>query len=108
MSEDFYDAEIAPKLAGIAKLCEEHGMSLVAKVEFEPGKHGTTVERREGASYPMLLAEWAAMCNGNVDLLTWKIMAHAREHGHSSAQLSVMGVPPQPRSLTVELLRGAS
>lgn len=96
--ETFYDREIAPKLAEVAKLCEAHGMSLVANVEWGPRKGGVTIFETPDASAAHQIVRMAAMCNGNADSLIWGLMAHARKHGHTSACLFQLGVPLKPEA----------
>lgn len=93
--EDFYDAEIAPRLLEVAQLCEAQGMSIVAQVEYEPGKRGETSYEAGDASYPQRLVHWAARCHGNVDTLLLVMLRHAREHGHASIFLAQLGVLPR-------------
>lgn len=92
-SEEFYDREIAPALMAIAQKCEDHGISLVAKVEWEPGESGTTAAVRADASFALQLAHWAAASHGNVDALVMQCMRYGQEHGHSSLCLKQLGVP---------------
>ena len=40
MTEEYYDNEIAPKLAELAMICTGNGMSFFAAVEYEPGEIG--------------------------------------------------------------------
>lgn len=94
--EAYYDREIAPKLAEIAKDCEAHGMSLVAVVEWAARKGGVTIYEAADASVSTEVARMAARCNGNVDALVMGLLAHARKHGHRSMYLSTLGVPATP------------
>lgn len=96
--EAFYDREIAPKLLEVAKLCEVHEMSLVANVEWAPGKGGLTITETSSASVAQHLVRMAARCNGNVDALLMGIVAHARKHGHASVYLRTLGVPTKPEA----------
>ncbi|KQN09849.1 hypothetical protein ASE85_02625 [Sphingobium sp. Leaf26] len=96
MSEQIYDELIAPKLLEIGKLCEEHGLPVVAQVEYAPGDFGLTQFRPDGASLPMKLMAISARCGGNVDTLFMAIERHAREHGHGSIYLHRLGVPITP------------
>lgn len=47
--EDWYDAEIAPKLLGLAGRCRERGMAMVATVEYAPGERGSTMALPDNA-----------------------------------------------------------
>lgn len=94
--EKFYDREVAPALLALAKKCEDNGLSIVAKVEWEPGETGTTATIRDGAGFGLHLTHWAATANSNVDSLIMACMRHGREHGHQSACLTVLGVSAMP------------
>ncbi len=94
--EAYYDREVAPRLAEIARNCEAQGMSLVANVEWVPGRGGLTITEAADASVAQQIVRMAARCNGNVDSLIMGIMAHARKHGHSSMCLVILGVPSKP------------
>lgn len=95
-NEQFYDAEIAPKLAAIGSACQERGMSIAAMVEFSPGESGETRYTAPDASIKTLIAQWGIQCHGNVDSLLIAIERHARQYGHSSMFLSMRGVPTAP------------
>lgn len=97
MSEQVYDEQIAPKLLEVRKLCEQHGLPLVAQVEYAPGDFGMTKFLPEQSNLAMLLMNSAAMCKNNVDSLFIAIERHAREHGHSSVYLHRLGIPLQPK-----------
>ena len=68
MSEKFYDEIVAPKLAEIAKLCTDDGMSFVACVEFD-GILAETSQMAEGYTFASVLVESAIRARGNVDAL---------------------------------------
>lgn len=88
--EDIYDEQIAPELLRLGKLCEQHGMSFIACVEYDPpnlgiGRTESMQPDRVGLlSCAQRLTHWAARANGNVDALIFALMKHARDHGHSS------------------------
>lgn len=92
-NETFYDEEIAPKLLELAKKCEGRGISFLASVEFEPGEVSRTESLQKTAGIGQKITHWAARCNGNVDILMIAIQRHAKEHGHSSAVLHLLGTP---------------
>lgn len=94
--EAFYDAEIAPALADMARRCQDRGLSFLAVVEWEPGETGRTYIQAEESGYGIRLAETAARAGNNVDALIMAIMKHARQHGHSSMCLKMLGVPVTP------------
>ena len=94
--ENDYDREIAPQLAEVMRLCDAHGMSIVASVEFAPGKRGSSIHEKPGAGLAQQTVRWATMANGNVDVLIGAICAYAQKHGHSSVFLNLLGVPLVP------------
>ena len=96
MSEQIYDEQIAPKLLEVGKICEQHGLPLVAQVEYAPGDFGTTKFLPDNSSLLMKLMFVTAACGNNVDRLFMAIERHAREHGHSSVYLHRLGIPLQP------------
>lgn len=99
-AEDFYDAEVAPVLLELSKKCRARGMSFVATVEFEPGATGETVSLRENADGKILMTLMAVQAHGNADLLIMAMSRYAEKHGHSSAALSILGVPTVPTTPT--------
>jgi len=66
-TEQEYDEVIAPKLAEVAKLCTEMGMSIIARVEWQPGESGITQVVPEGAGIGQKMTQLAAHSHGNVD-----------------------------------------
>lgn len=94
--ERYYDEILAPKLRELAKAAHSHGLSFLAVTEWEPGEHGRTAYFQESQGLPLLMANWAAKCGGNVDLFWLAVQWHAKEHGHSSVFLSQQGIPTKP------------
>ena len=99
--EAFYDAEIAPTLLDLARRCEVRGLSFAASVEYAPNETGETVIVRDDAGIKIRLAGAAIRCHGNVDSLMMWVARYAKNHGHSSVVLSLMGVPTERASETV-------
>jgi len=93
-NEDWYDANIAPDLHRLCKLCEKRGLSFLATVEFGLGETASTLTLAPDAGAKPRIVGMAIMAHGNVDALITNIMRYAREHGHSSAALAVLGVEP--------------
>ncbi len=93
-NEEFYDAEIAPGLLDAAAKCQAKGIPFLALVEYETGKLSRTEFLPTTAGIGQRIATWAARANGNVDSLMIAVQRHAKEHGHSSAVLNILGVPP--------------
>jgi hypothetical protein len=68
-TEAEYDEIIAPMLAEVAEKCRELGMSIVARVEWEPGETGITqlgIGPESGIGQKM--TQLAAHSHGNFDL----------------------------------------
>ena len=69
-TEQEYDEIIAPMLADVAKRCDELGMSLIARVEWEPDEAGITqIGIGDDAGIGQKLAQLAVHCRGNFDSL---------------------------------------
>lgn len=97
-AEAIHDAEIMPALDAISKRCQELGMSMVACVEWAPGKYSTT-SCVGGDTCPQLRLGYTWLRSfGNFDSFAMAAMRHAEQHGHQSVILMRLGVPltPQP------------
>jgi hypothetical protein len=81
MSEAIYDEKIAPLLMQAGKLCEEHGLAMVAVVEYEPGKRGETRVLPDGGGLAMTMLSLLAKAGENVDSYMIWLTRYAREHG---------------------------
>lgn len=67
-TEQEYDDIIAPMLADVAAKCKELGMSLIARVEWEPDEGGITqigISKDSGVS--QRLAQIGVHARGNID-----------------------------------------
>jgi hypothetical protein len=91
--EDFYDREVAPVLMDIAKKCQDNGLSITAMVEWDHGETGRTAALTAEAGFGIRMAQAAMQSVGNVDSLIGAIMGYAKDHGHSSVYLKMLGVP---------------
>jgi hypothetical protein len=91
MSEAVYDEKIAPLLLQAAKLCEEHGLPMVAFVEYAPMVTGETTVRPATRSMFMDWAQMAGRCRNNLDGLVMGIMRNAREQGVDTSASFVAG-----------------
>jgi hypothetical protein len=67
MSEQWYDAEIAPKLAEIGKLCEARGVPFFAAVEYAPQARGETRYMPDDAGLCMKMLTMLCAAGENVD-----------------------------------------
>lgn len=72
-TEQQYDEFIAPLLKAVAERCQEFGMAIVARVEFDgdDGEKacGVTQVGNDEASISQRMAHIAAHCGGNFDAL---------------------------------------
>lgn len=79
--EAWYDAEIAPALAALAKRCYERGMAFVAVVEYQPGDRAGTYYMTEHAGLAMTMQHLCAMTAPNVDAYVMNLKRHCKAHG---------------------------
>lgn len=77
--EAWYDAEIAPALAALAKRCHERGMAFVAVVEYQTGVRAGTYYMTEGAGLEMHMQHFCAMTAPNVDAYAMNLRRHCKE-----------------------------
>ncbi len=94
MSEKIYDEQIAPKLLEVANLCNEHGLAMVATVEYEKGERGTTrMNVGPKASAAMYLLSVAAATGNNFDGLVLRMIKWSRENNvDTSGSIYLSGV----------------
>jgi len=92
--ETFYDNEIAPKLAELANLCADNGLSFVAAVEVEPFLLGETRRLAEGFTVAPLLASQAIASNGNADALIMAMLKNEKGEKSQSVMLNVLNNLP--------------
>lgn len=79
--EVWYDTEIAPKLAELAKLCHARGMSFLAQVEYQPGDRAGTYFLREDAGLAMQMVNLCCRTAPNVDNYIIHLKRHCKEMG---------------------------
>jgi hypothetical protein len=72
-TEQEYDDIIAPILLEAAKKAEALGMSLIARVEWEPGESGIT-QVGPMDSIGQRITRFAAHCHGNIDAMLLGIL----------------------------------
>lgn len=88
--EQWYDAEIAPALAELAKRCNERGMSFVAVVEYRPCDRGGTYMLTEDAGLPMQMLQLCARTAPNVDAYVMNLARHCKANGIDTGASFVM------------------
>ncbi len=79
--EAWYDAEIAPALAELAKRCHERGMAFLAVVEYQPGDRGRTVYMTEHAGLAMQMVSLCAATVPNVDCYIMNLRKLCKQRG---------------------------
>ena len=67
-NEKFYDEEIAPELARLAKLCSGKDMSFLAVVEYTPGELARSTMFTEDVDITMRLLKGLVLAGGNIDV----------------------------------------
>jgi hypothetical protein len=67
MSEEIYDTEIAPLLMQAGRICEQHGLAMVAVVEYEKEKRGETRLLPDGSGLAMEMLSMLAASGNNID-----------------------------------------
>lgn len=80
-NEAWYDAEIAPALAALAKRCHERGMSFIAAVEYEPEERGGTYYLTDDAGLSMHMLRLASQTAPNVDRYVMALRKHCKDVG---------------------------
>lgn len=104
--EAYYDEHIAPKLMALAGECRDNGLSLLAVCEWAPGAYGNTLTLCKDSSFALRMIDAAAQAGGNIDSLMTALERHAREHGHSSLYLRMLGVPTTPETSDKDTTHG--
>ena len=96
--EAFYDAEIAPKLLELAKLCQDNDLCMLSVVEWPPEEdeewsHGRTFTTTGKQSGFLNWLNAAAQCRSgygfNIDQFILSILKDAKNN-HSSAVLQIL------------------
>ena len=83
VSEDeaWYDSEIAPALAALAKRCKERGMSFVAVVEYGPEEQAGTYMLGPDAGLGMQMIRMCSMTAPNVDSYILNLKRYCNRNG---------------------------
>lgn len=95
--EEIYDAEIAPRLLEIGKMCQERGLGFSAAVEYEPFSLGRTLALPGESSIAIRMVDAAVQAHGNIDSFLRAVIKYAHQHGHGSIYLTILGVPAKPQ-----------
>lgn len=79
-NEKWYDKEIAPVLAELAKKCHAKDMAFAAIVEYNPGEEGRTIYETKEMSMAMHLAIAGIHSGGNIDKAIMQYERDAKSH----------------------------
>lgn len=81
-NEQFYDDEIAPALAEIAKKCLEKGLSMVAVVQYgeQAEQRGATYVTGGNSSLPMIMLRYCDQTAPNIDCYMIGMMKYCAKH----------------------------
>lgn len=90
MNEKQYDDVIAPALRTIGAQCEAAGMSMVATVEYDPGKTASTVTLPKGACLAISMQWLCAQAGENIDAFIFAVARHCRDRGIDTDSSIVM------------------
>lgn len=90
--EQFYDENVAPELAKLAKLCKEKGISFLAVAEYDPPQisQGVTILLEEKASLSMQMLRILALSLNNIDKFMFGLLKYlsVNEIDHGSIFLA--------------------
>lgn len=97
--EHLYDEHISPIMKQLVAACQEHGIPMFAKFQFQNEAFCTTVLRQDGhelLAHLQVLGQCARGGGVNIDkYLNW-VAKKARTEGHGSTYLMLAGVPVLP------------
>jgi len=91
VSETIYDEQIAPLLLQAGKLCEQHGLAMVAVVEYEKEKRGETRVLPDGAGLAMLMLSMLAASGNNIDQFLIGVIRLCNREGMPLEQSMFLG-----------------
>ena len=91
MSEAIYDEQIAPLLLQAGKLCEQHGLAMVAVVEYEKEKRGETRVIPDGAGLAMRMLSMLAASGNNIDRFLLGVIRFCNREGMPLEQSMFLG-----------------
>jgi hypothetical protein len=100
--EKLYDEHVSPLMQQLVAVCQEHGIPMFAKFQFQDEAFCTTALLKDGhhlLTHLQVLGQCAAGDGVNIDkYLNW-VARKARVEGHSSTYLLLAGVPLMPTEL---------
>ncbi len=80
-NETYYDEVVAPALLDIAKRLHDRGMSMVATVEYAPGKCGSTYEIHVDACLDVRMLQIMSHAGCNVDSFMIGLIRYCKREG---------------------------
>ena len=89
-NEAWYDAEIAPALAALAKRCHERGMAFIAVVEYQQGEYATMCQVGNDACLPVQMVKMCLQTAPNVDSYLINLARHCKAEGIDARTSMVM------------------
>ena len=81
MSEKTYDDLIAPLLIQAGRLCEAHGLAMVAVVEYGKEQRGETRFLPDGLGLAMHMLSMLAASGNNIDSYLMKVIKFCNQEG---------------------------
>ena len=81
MSEAIYDEQIAPLLLQAGQICEQHGMAMVATVEYGKEQRGETRLLPDGSGLAMHMLSMLTASGNNIDSFLIKLIRFCNEEG---------------------------
>jgi hypothetical protein len=77
-NEEFYDKEVAPVLADLARKCNARNMSFVTAIEFEPDDTALTLMMGPDPGLAITMMYMCAKAGVNIDAYLIGLIRHAR------------------------------
>lgn len=89
-NEDWYDREIAPALAALARRCGDRGIGMLAVVEFQPGQRGGTYLTTPNDTVGQQMIRICMQAAPNLDAFLLAFSRHCRKHGVDTSESVVL------------------
>lgn len=88
-NEEWYDAEIGPKLRELSTACADRGMSFQACVEYAPDQLAQTYQMMH-PGLKMQMVQYCARTAPNIDSYVIGLAKHCREKGIDTSASIIM------------------
>lgn len=89
-NEEWYDAEIAPKLKTLADQCRDRDMAFLGIVEYAPGDRGRTQNNLRGAGLEMKMLVACCHAGKNIDGYFFWLAKYCESNGFDTNSSYVM------------------